>query len=264
VRDLVRRTDWSKSALTITNPAHLELAARAVALGGIVVYPFGNLYVFSARPAESLVRYVNLVKGRPPEQTGSVVTTPERMAALFDWTRLPKGLDAAQVQTLIRGLGELGPFGVRGPAAPRLPDSLTADDNGVRTVQVVSPGASCPSNDLFAQVMESIPEDYLYGTSANRSRQVTGAEDEPVHYRLAPLQADFGRTDGFSSCSAQRTTARCSATIRCMPRCRPRWFRSTSWDRPTVHCRAWWSNGMARCRWTSFKPSPPGPDSACG
>jgi hypothetical protein len=210
VRDLVRRTDWSKSALTITNPAHLELAARAVALGGIVVYPFGNLYVFSARPAESLVRYVNLVKGRPPEQTGSVVTTPERMAALFDWTRLPKGLDAAQVQTLIRGLGELGPFGVRGPAAPRLPDSLTADDNGVRTVQVVSPGASCPSNDLFAQVMESIPEDYLYGTSANRSRQVTGAEDEPVHYRLAPLQADFGRTDGFfmlgaaDDCTMQR------------------------------------------------------------
>ena len=90
VRDLVRRTDWTRSALTITDPAHLELAARAVALGGVVVYPFGNLYVFSARPAESLVRYVNLVKGRPPEQTGSVVTTPERMPALFDWSRLPK------------------------------------------------------------------------------------------------------------------------------------------------------------------------------
>jgi hypothetical protein len=210
VRDLVRRTDWRRFALTINNPAHLELAARAVALGGIVVYPFGNLYVFSARPAEALVRYVNIVKGRPPEQTGSVVTTPERMAELFDWTRLPRGLDMASVQSLIRGLGELGPFGFRGPAAPGLPRYLTADDNGVRTVQVVSPGANCPSNDLFAQVMDSIPERYLYGTSANRSRQVTGAEDEPCHYRLAPLQADFGRTDGFfmlssaDDCAMQR------------------------------------------------------------
>jgi hypothetical protein len=197
ILDLVRRTDWTRSALTITEPAHLDLAARAVALGGIVVYPFGNLYVFSARPAESLVRYVNLVKGRPPEQTGSVVTTPERMPALFDWTRLPEGLDAARVQTLIRGLSELGPFGFRGPAAAHLPHFLTADDRGVRTVQFVSPGTASPCNQLFARVLDSIPEDYLYGTSANRSRQVTGAEDEPVHYRLGPLQVDFGRTAGF-------------------------------------------------------------------
>ena len=98
---------------------------------------------------------------------------------------------------LIGGLIELGPFGFRGPAGAHLPHYLTADDNGVRTVQVVSPGVDCPSNRLFAQVLTYIPEGYLYGTSANRSRQVTGAEDEPVHYRLAPVQAGFGAVSGF-------------------------------------------------------------------
>jgi hypothetical protein len=72
VRDLVSQTDWTRAALTLSDPTYLELAARAMALGGIVCQPFANFYVFSARPAESIVRYVNLVKGRPPVRTGSV------------------------------------------------------------------------------------------------------------------------------------------------------------------------------------------------
>jgi hypothetical protein len=196
VRDLVRQTDWTRSALTITNQDHLELAARAIAVGGIACYPYGNLYIFGARPTASMLRYVNLVKGRPPLQTGSVTTTPERIAGLFDWSRLPRGLYAEQVQALIQGLIRLGPIGFRGPARRGLPRYLTADDHGTRTVQVVSSGTACPSNGLQARVIDLIPEDYLFGTSANRSRHSTGAADEPAHYRLAPLQADFGRTHG--------------------------------------------------------------------
>jgi tRNA A37 threonylcarbamoyladenosine synthetase subunit TsaC/SUA5/YrdC len=197
LRNLVQRVDWSRAALTITEPLHLDLAARIMVLGGIACHPYANFYVFSARPSEAIVRYVNRIKGRPPQQAGSVVTTPRHIDELFDWTRLPAGLDPQRVRDLIAGLIELGPFGFRGPAASYLPHFLTADDRGVRTVQVVSQGTACPSNRLYARVIEAIPESYLYGTSANRSRQVTGAEDEPVHYRLGPLQADFGRTAGF-------------------------------------------------------------------
>jgi hypothetical protein len=132
------------------------------------------------------------------------VTTPQHIDELFDWTRLPAGLDPQRVRDLIAGLIELGPFGFRGPAASYLPHFLTADDRGVRTVQVVSQGTACPSNRLYARVIEAIPENYLYGTSANRSRQLTGAVDEPVHYRLGPLQADFGRTAGFFMVGAAR------------------------------------------------------------
>jgi hypothetical protein len=197
VRNFVRGTDWTRQHLTLEDPRDMDIAAHAVALGGVACYGFANIYVFGTRPTESLVRYVNLVKGRPADQTGSVVTTPERIAALFDWSRLPDGLDGARVRALIRGLLELGPFGFRGPARGYLPHYLTQDDNGVRTVQVVSPGLACPSNYFFARVLEYTTDSYLYGTSANRSRRLTGADDEPVHHRLAPLQPEFGRVPGF-------------------------------------------------------------------
>jgi len=192
----------SRVSLSIEDDRDVELAAHTIAEGGIACHPFANFYVFSARPREAIVRYVNQVKGRPADQTGSVVTTPEYLTNLFDWSLLPDGLRRERVEALMRALIALGPFGFRGPARPRLPSFLTQDDNGVRTVQVISPGMACPSNVLYARALELIGGDYLYGTSGNRSRQQTGAEDEPVHYRLAPLQADFGRFDDFFMVSA--------------------------------------------------------------
>jgi hypothetical protein len=197
----------SRIALSIDDDRDVDLAAHAIAQGGIACHPFANFYVFSARPREAIVRYVNRVKGRPADQTGSVVTTPEYLANLFDWSRLPDGVRRERVEALMRALIALGPFGFRGPARPRLPELLTQDDGGVRTVQVISPGVSCPSNMLYARALELVGGDYLYGTSGNRSRQQTGAEDEPVHYRLAPLQADFGRFDDFFMLSAGDETA---------------------------------------------------------
>jgi hypothetical protein len=197
VRELVRHTDWTRSALNIGDPSHVELAARAIALGAIACFPLANIYVFAARPTEAILRYVNLTKGRPALQTGTFTTTPEHINEHFDWSHLPSGLDAERMQELIRRLIELGPIGFRGPARPGLPAYLTADDHGIRTAQVVNGGISCPSNQLYARVLEMIPENYLYGTSANRSRHITGAMDEPIHYRLAPVQADFGRVAGF-------------------------------------------------------------------
>jgi hypothetical protein len=114
--DFLRATCWSRSALSIDSPEHIEIAAHAVAIGAVVCHPFANFYVFSGRPSEAVVNYVNRVKGRPPDQTGSVVTTPERIVDLFDWDRLPHGLNPEQIVSLMRLLLELGPFGFRGPA----------------------------------------------------------------------------------------------------------------------------------------------------
>jgi tRNA A37 threonylcarbamoyladenosine synthetase subunit TsaC/SUA5/YrdC len=189
--------DWSTTALDMSAARDLDRAAEAIVQGAIACHPFANFYVFSARPNEEVVRYVNVVKGRSPEQTGSVVTTADRLAPLFDWTRLPAGLDADLMLEFIQALLELGPLGFRGPAAVHLPDHLTADDNGVRTVQVVNAGHACPSNELYARVMERIPEGFMYGTSGNRSRRQTGADEEPVHHRLQPLQAHFGSVPRF-------------------------------------------------------------------
>ena len=238
--------DWSSTSLDLSVAGDLDRAAQAILEGAIACHPFANFYVFGARPDESIVRYVNVIKGRPPEQTGSVVTTPDRMQPLFDWSRLPGGLDAERVIELMHALLELGPFGFRGPAAAHLPRHLTADDRGIRTVQVVNAGYTCPSNELYARVIERIPEDYLYGTSGNRSRHVTGADEEPVHHRLAPLQADFGRMPRFimlRSADEREMLRRyqlhdpMSATLLSFHKLR----------RPTAVARVWSSSDMARC-----------------
>jgi hypothetical protein len=82
------------------------------------------------------------------------------------------------VPALIDCLFEVGPFGFRGPAGPHIPDHLAAWDGDIRTTQVIAPGYACGSNVLLTLAMQSLGVDYLYITSANRSRHQTGAEDE--------------------------------------------------------------------------------------
>jgi hypothetical protein len=183
--------------LILTNPDHVDAAARALARGGVIGYGFANFYVISTRPNAATVRGVNLMKGRPAEQVGSVMTTRERIPALFDWSRLPVELSQAEVLRLMDALFELGPFGFRGPAAPHMPAHLTHPDGEIITTQVIAPGYACPSNRFLARSLELTGETYLYGTSANRSRHLTGAEDEPAHYTAEGLEGEFAHEPGF-------------------------------------------------------------------
>jgi hypothetical protein len=172
-------------------------AAAVLAAGGAVGQGFGNFYVLTTRPDAATVRRINLLKGRPPEQVGSVVTTPLRIPLLFDWAALPEGLSARVVRSVMDALFELGPFGFRGPAAAHVPDHLAQVDGGVRTTQVIAPGYACPSNRFLSRALDLVREDLLYVTSANRSRHLTGAPDEPAHWRADGLRAEFGSDPGF-------------------------------------------------------------------
>ena len=184
-------------ALVLTEPRHARLAAHALADGAVVAQGFANFYVITTRPDDATVRSVNVLKGRPPHQVGSITTTPSRLHMLFDWTRLPAGLGRGAVLDLMDALFQLGPFGFRGPAAAHVPDHLTEDDAGVRTAQVIAPGYSCPSNAFLGASLAAIHDDLLYITSANRSRHLTGADDEPAHYRADGIRAEFGHHPGF-------------------------------------------------------------------
>ncbi|AUG75121.1 hypothetical protein CFP65_0137 [Kitasatospora sp. MMS16-BH015] len=163
-------------------------AAEAVAAGAVVGYGFGNFYALTARPDEQTVRRVNLLKGRPAGQTGSVTTTPARIPLIFDWARLPLGVGHREVTALIDALYTLGPFGFRGPAAELVPGHLSCGG----TVQVIAPGYSCPSNEFLAQSLARVSGELLLVTSANRSRHHTGAAEEPAHWQAATLRAEFG------------------------------------------------------------------------
>ncbi|MFB7663179.1 hypothetical protein ACFC1R_04415 [Kitasatospora sp. NPDC056138] len=171
-------------------------AAGALVAGLAVAHGFGNFYALTARPEAAVVRRVNLMKGRPPGRTGSVTTAPARIPLLFDWARLPAGIGHREVTALIDALFTLGPFGFQGPAPDDLPSHLTADSEDGRTVQVIAPGYSCPSNDFLSQAVSGSRGDLLFITSANRSRFATGAAEEPAHWRAAALRAEFGQEAG--------------------------------------------------------------------
>jgi hypothetical protein len=175
----------------------VDFAAHAIASGGVVTHGFANFYAMVARPDRDVVIGINRMKGRPDNQVGSVTTTPLRIPMLFDWTRLPPGLAKHKVLGIMDALYELGPFGFRGPAGPDMWDHLTSMDGDIRTTQVIAPGYACYSNKFIARSMDLIGEDYLYVTSANRSRHVTGADDEPAHFRGTDIKAEFGKEEGF-------------------------------------------------------------------
>ncbi|WP_055701695.1 MULTISPECIES: hypothetical protein [Streptomyces] len=181
---------------TLADEAAVGRAAEAVADGDAVVHGFANFYALTARGDAAVVERVNVMKGRPAGQVGSATTTPDRILSLFDWSLLPSVLPRQQVRSLVRELFALGPYGVRGPAAATVPDHLTSVQDGVRTVQVIAPGHACPSNAFLSAALERAGADLLFITSANRSRQLTGADHEPAHWRAAGVAADFGGEAG--------------------------------------------------------------------
>jgi hypothetical protein len=183
--------------LVLSDPRAVQIVAAAVGAGAVVGHPFGNFYAISTRPDAATVRAVNLMKGRPAGQVGSITTTPLRIPRVYDWSALPAGLGAHEVLGLMDALFGLGPFGFRGPAAPHVPHHLTQVDAGVRTAQVIAPGYACRSNDFLAAALRAAGTDLLYITSANRSRHLSGAPDCPAHWRAAGLRADFGSEPRF-------------------------------------------------------------------
>jgi hypothetical protein len=67
----------------------------------------------------------------------------------------------------------------------------------VRTTQVIAPGYACVSNRFLSRALDLVREDLLYVTSANRSRHLTGAPDEPAHWRADGLRTEFGSDPDF-------------------------------------------------------------------
>ncbi|MDR0781422.1 MAG: hypothetical protein LBF16_12140, partial [Pseudomonadales bacterium] len=167
--------------------------ARKIAEGAVVAHAFANFYAITTRADAATVRSVNLMKGRPPAQVGSIVTTREHIPELFDWSKLPAGITRTSVMALIDALYALGPFGFRGPAAEHIPEHLSSFDDAVRTTQVIAPGYACSCNHFLEVALKASGATLLYVTSANRSHHQTGARDEPAHYLADALAADFAQ-----------------------------------------------------------------------
>ena len=176
--------------LCLANDADIELAAEALVEGLPVAAGFANFYVIYTRADYASVAQMNVWKGRPPDQTGSIGTTTLRIPTLFDFSALPPTLTEKRVLDVMEAFLNRGPIGFRGPAASDMPRHMTGQDGDTRTAQTIVPGYRCPSNKLVARAIEQVAERYLYITSANLSSHRTGIE-EPAHWKPAPLIFDF-------------------------------------------------------------------------
>ncbi|WP_404389775.1 hypothetical protein [Humibacillus xanthopallidus] len=182
--------------LHLESPRDVARAAARLSRGDVVAHGFANLYALTTLPDATTVRATNVLKGRPAAQVGSVTTTPSRMTTLWDLTALPRDLPIDAVHALLDALYGLGPCGFRGPAAEQVPRHLTSASGGRATVQLIAPGYACPSNRFLAAALARSRSPFLHITSANRSRHVTGATDEPAHSRASALRAEFASEAG--------------------------------------------------------------------
>jgi hypothetical protein len=188
----VQDLDGVTALLSLGCPSDRRAAAHATAAGAALFYGFGNFCALAARPDRASVLRVNRLKGRPLDQAGSVTSDPARMQLAFDWSRLPRDVDAERLLALVTEFHALGPLGFRGPAAARVPDHLTVMDAGVRTAQHISPGVRCRSNALIGDVLDLTGEDLLFITSANTSGHLS-QQFEAAHFEMHAIGREFGR-----------------------------------------------------------------------
>jgi len=195
--DRVAGTDWRTTSLVLGNAADETFAARAVERGALCGIGFGNIYGLIGHPAHDVVRYANKSKGRALEQVGSVVSVREHFAELIDQAALPPALDADTALAVIDAFLAVAPFAFRCPAAAEIPPHLSASDGAIRTTQIANPGIACPSNEFYRRVFAGSGLRFVFGTSANVSHVETHHPDEPAHWKIAGLQADFGDRPGY-------------------------------------------------------------------
>ena len=181
----------------IDDPAAQAAAAQQLAQGAVVAQAFANFYVITTRSDAETVRRVNVMKGRPPNQVGSITGAPSALWEAWDLDRLPDGLTPRSLRSVVDTFFALGPFGFRGPAAASVPPHLTLPEGEICTAQVIAPGYACPSNRFLSQARRACADELLYITSANRSRHLTGADDSPAHWRADGLMSEFGPEDRF-------------------------------------------------------------------
>ena len=176
--------------LSLANASDRRFAAAATARGAALFYGFANCYALAIR-----------LQGRRLSPVGSVTSDLSRMHLAFDWARLPRELTPEAVTAVMDDFHSLGPIGFRGPAASWVPEHLTVEDGGVRTVQHISPGVRCRSNVLIADVLSRTGEDAL-------------AHYETVSVaRHAPGVVMIGHADETAVRATYRHHLPCSATI---------------------------------------------------
>lgn len=201
---MIADTDFSRDIWDVENEWHVESAAHYLAVGGRVLHPFGNILALTGHPDTPAVVHSNRTKGRPDSQVGSVTTTTEHFSEVFDRKLLPQQLRGDRFIEILNALyGEIGPFGVRGPASQAIVKNypqLQTWAHEMSSTQLIAVGdENDPTHKLLrraAKIREELGESpdlswIWFITSANVSSKATGKE-EPAHWLSRQAKESLG------------------------------------------------------------------------
>ncbi|MDL5160226.1 hypothetical protein [Actinomycetospora termitidis] len=184
------RTDWSTHRLSLADAADHSLAATALAFGTPVFHGSGAGYALTFHPDAEVVDAVRRGLGRPASWRPALITTRSRVLDLVDVEALhpsPAEFLAALDERLAHG-----PVALTVPAAADVPRHLTTRCDGVATIELVVPGAACPSGAFLDAALVRAGVGHLATTRPYATSAGTGARG-PVLDRISAIQKEFGR-----------------------------------------------------------------------
>lgn len=182
------RTDWSTHRLSLGRAGDRSLAATAIAFGTPVFHGSGAGYALTFHPDAEVVGAVRRGLDRPASWRPALLTTRARVMELGDAEALhpsPAEFLAALDERLARG-----PVSLTVPAAADVPAHLTTRCDGVATIELVVPGAACPSVAFLEAALVRARVTHLATT---RPAVTTAGTCGPVLDRIAAIQREFGR-----------------------------------------------------------------------
>ncbi|GAA4849586.1 hypothetical protein GCM10023201_47170 [Actinomycetospora corticicola] len=196
------RTDWSAHRLSLGDAGDRSLAATAVAFGTPVFHGSGAGYALTFHPDAEVVGAVRRGLGRPAAWRPALLTTRARVLDLVDVEALHPSAEellAALDERLARG-----PVELTVPAAAHVRAHLTTRCDGVATIELVIPGASCPSAAFLEAALTCAGTGHLATTRPYVTSATTG-ERGPVLDRIGAIQREFGRMRPGAVMLAHRT-----------------------------------------------------------
>lgn len=178
----------------MSKPQDIGCAAEALAQGKFALAHFGNIIGLFCEPSLNTVGDMNEFKGSERFKPVSVTACIDSVGLVTECGAFSRQLPYECALAISSELSAYGPVGFILPASDCIPGHLSVTDSiggyRMKTVQIITAGATSPFNDFIRTAVPCLPVDYFAATSANVSSHFTGSP-QPVHYRMKQALEEF-------------------------------------------------------------------------
>jgi hypothetical protein len=157
----------------MSKPQDIGYAAEALARGKFVLAHFGNIIGLFCEPSVNTVGDMNEFKGSERFKPVSVTACIDSVGLVTECGAFSRQLPYECAIAIASDLSAHGPVGFILPASDCIPGHLSVTDSigghRVKTVQIITAGATSPFNDFIRTAVSCLPVDYFAATSVRRS-----------------------------------------------------------------------------------------------